>query len=66
MGLRLHRDMHCKCEEVLIARYKRAQVGLRSYSFFILKDWTNDIPSLYHAVLIRKGKEIKRHKLFNG
>ena len=33
---------------------------------FILKDWTNDVPTVYHAVLIKKGKEIKRHKLFNG
>jgi len=33
---------------------------------FILKSWTNDVPSIYHAVLIRQGKEIKRHKLLNG
>lgn len=33
---------------------------------FILKHWHNDVPSVYHAILIRKGKEIKRHKLFNG
>lgn len=33
---------------------------------FILREWTNDVPSLYHAVQIRKGKEIKRNKLFNG
>jgi CDP-diacylglycerol--glycerol-3-phosphate 3-phosphatidyltransferase len=33
---------------------------------FILKNWTNDVPSIYHAVLIRQGKEIKRHKLLNG
>ena len=34
--------------------------------FLIIKSWTNDVPSVYHAVLIRKGKTIKRHKLFNG
>jgi CDP-diacylglycerol--glycerol-3-phosphate 3-phosphatidyltransferase len=34
--------------------------------FLIIKNWTNDVPSVYHAVLIRKGKTIKRHKLFNG
>lgn len=34
--------------------------------FLIIKHWTNDVPSVYHAVLIRKGKSIKRHKLFNG
>jgi len=33
---------------------------------FLLKRWTNDVPTVYHAVLIRKGKPIKRHKLFNG
>ncbi|HEX8018478.1 CDP-alcohol phosphatidyltransferase family protein [Mucilaginibacter sp.] len=32
----------------------------------IIKQWTNDIPTIYHAILIRNGKEIKRHKLFNG
>jgi FlaA1/EpsC-like NDP-sugar epimerase len=32
----------------------------------IIREWTNDVPSVYHAVLLRKGKEIKRNKLFNG
>lgn len=32
----------------------------------ILRKWTNDVPSVYHAILLRKGKEIKRHKLLNG
>lgn len=32
----------------------------------LLKNWTNDVPSVYHAVLLRKGKQIKRNKLFNG
>ena len=32
----------------------------------IIKKWENDVPSLYHAILIRKGKAIKRNKLFNG
>ena len=36
------------------------------FILFILKDWTNDVPTVYHAVLIKKGKAIKRHKLFNG
>jgi CDP-diacylglycerol--glycerol-3-phosphate 3-phosphatidyltransferase len=31
-----------------------------------LKEWTNDVPTLYHALKLRKGKEIKRNKLFNG
>jgi phosphatidylglycerophosphate synthase len=32
----------------------------------VIKKWENDVPSLYHAVMIRKGKPIKRNKLFNG
>ncbi len=32
----------------------------------ILKVWSNDVPTLYHAILLRQGKPIKRHKLFNG
>jgi CDP-diacylglycerol--glycerol-3-phosphate 3-phosphatidyltransferase len=31
-----------------------------------LKEWTNDVPTFYHALKLRKGKEIKRNKLFNG
>jgi len=31
-----------------------------------LKSWTNDVPTFYHATQLRKGKKIKRHKLFNG
>ncbi len=31
-----------------------------------LKKWTNDVPTIYHAVKLRQGKEIKRNKLFNG
>lgn len=32
----------------------------------ILKTWTNDVPSIFQAIKIRNGKEIKRHKMFNG
>ncbi|MCC8410065.1 CDP-alcohol phosphatidyltransferase family protein [Mucilaginibacter sp. UR6-1] len=32
----------------------------------IIKQWTNDVPSVYHAVLLRNNKPVKRHKLFNG
>ena len=32
----------------------------------LLKRWTNDVPSIFHALQLRKGKEIKRHKMFNG
>lgn len=31
-----------------------------------LRKWTNDVPSIYHAILLRKGKHIRRNKLFNG
>ncbi|SDG92804.1 CDP-diacylglycerol--glycerol-3-phosphate 3-phosphatidyltransferase [Pedobacter terrae] len=33
---------------------------------FTLKRWTNDVPTIYHAIKLRQGKEIKRNKLFNG
>jgi len=33
---------------------------------FTLKKWTNDVPTIYHAVRLRQGKKIKRNKLFNG
>jgi CDP-diacylglycerol--glycerol-3-phosphate 3-phosphatidyltransferase len=33
---------------------------------FTLKKWTNDVPSFYHALQLRQGKDIKRHKMFNG
>jgi len=33
---------------------------------FTLKQWTNDVPTIYHAIKLRQGKEIKRNKLFNG
>ena len=32
----------------------------------ILPEWQHDIPSSYHAWLIRKGKNIKRNSLLNG
>ena len=32
----------------------------------ILKKWTNDIPTFYHALRLRQGKEIKRHTMLNG
>ena len=32
----------------------------------ILPIWTHDIPSSYHAYLIRKGKHFKRNKWLNG
>lgn len=32
----------------------------------LLKSWTTDVPTFYHAILARKGQSIKRHPLFNG
>lgn len=31
-----------------------------------LKEWTNDVPSIFHAIKLRKGLPIKRNKMFNG
>jgi len=31
-----------------------------------LKEWTTDVPSIYHARKLRQGKEIKRYKMLNG
>lgn len=31
-----------------------------------IKNWTNDIPTFYHAIQLRNNKVIKRHKMFNG
>lgn len=31
-----------------------------------LKKWTNDVPTIYHALKLRQGKEITRNKMFNG
>jgi phosphatidylglycerophosphate synthase len=33
---------------------------------FTLKEWTNDVPTFYHSIKLRHGKQIKRHKMFNG
>lgn len=32
----------------------------------IIKEWTNDIPTIFHSIKLRQGKAIKRHKMFNG
>jgi phosphatidylglycerophosphate synthase len=29
-----------------------------------LRTWTNDVPTFYHALALKRGKEIKRYKLF--
>ena len=34
--------------------------------YILLRKWDHDIPSSYHALLIRNGKQIKRRRLFNG
>ncbi len=31
----------------------------------IIPEWTHDIPSTYHAILLRQGKSFKKYKLFN-
>ncbi|MBK8927626.1 MAG: CDP-alcohol phosphatidyltransferase family protein [Crocinitomicaceae bacterium] len=34
--------------------------------YLIVKEWTHDVPSSYHAYLIRNGKKFKRNKLFHS
>jgi CDP-diacylglycerol--glycerol-3-phosphate 3-phosphatidyltransferase len=34
--------------------------------YILLKYWTHDIPSSYHALLLRQGRQIRRNRLFNG
>lgn len=42
-----------------------AQLEIVTISF-LLPYWQNDIPSVWHAWQIKKGKTIKRNKIFNG
>jgi len=44
----------------LVAHIDRLMITL------ILPKWTHDVPSAYHAYLIRKGITIKRNTYFNG
>lgn len=32
----------------------------------LVREWVNDVPTIYHAIQLRKGKTIKRNKIFNG
>ena len=32
----------------------------------LLRNWTSDVPTCYHALRLRRNKPIKHHKLFNG
>ncbi|TBX65005.1 CDP-alcohol phosphatidyltransferase [Flavobacterium silvisoli] len=32
----------------------------------MIKNWTNDVPSAYHAWQLRQGRAIRRNKIFNG
>lgn len=34
--------------------------------YIFLRHWDHDIPSCYHAFQLRKGKAIKRNRIFNG
>ncbi|GAA4365513.1 hypothetical protein GCM10023185_35820 [Hymenobacter saemangeumensis] len=44
----------------LLSRLENAAILL------LLRSWTNDVPTVYHAWLLRQNKPIKRHKLLNG
>lgn len=48
---------------IILGIISRLDTGL---IMLILPKWDHDIPTFYHAILIRKGKKIKRYKLFNG
>jgi phosphatidylglycerophosphate synthase len=37
----------------------------RLFITFLLPHWTFDVPSFYHAYLLRKGRSFKKHKLFH-
>lgn len=32
----------------------------------LLPAWTHDVPSIFHAWQLRKGRPVQRHKMFNG
>ncbi|MCB0733046.1 MAG: CDP-alcohol phosphatidyltransferase family protein [Flavobacteriales bacterium] len=34
--------------------------------FLVLKHWVTDVPSIYHAIQLRKGNAIKKNRWFNG
>ncbi len=34
--------------------------------YSLLRQWDHDIPSAYHALILRQGIPIKRRKIFNG
>ncbi|WP_228411696.1 CDP-alcohol phosphatidyltransferase family protein [Chryseobacterium sp.] len=59
-----------ECESVLLFQFC-FWIGLITRTeiiviILILNKWTNDVPSFYHALKLRKGLPIKRNKLFNG
>lgn len=41
----------------------RLEIGV---IILLLRRWTNDVPTAWHAAQLRQGRPIKRHKLFNG
>lgn len=41
----------------------RLEIGT---TILLLRRWTNDVPTAWHAAQLRQGKPIRRHKLFNG
>jgi CDP-diacylglycerol--glycerol-3-phosphate 3-phosphatidyltransferase len=34
--------------------------------YLLLRNWTTDVPTVWHALQLRKGRSIKRYKVFNG
>ncbi|MBB6329639.1 CDP-diacylglycerol--glycerol-3-phosphate 3-phosphatidyltransferase [Chryseobacterium sediminis] len=59
-----------KCQSVILFNFC-FWVGLLTRAeiiaiLLILKEWTNDVPSVFHSIQLRKGKIIKKSKIFNS
>ncbi|KAA2220705.1 CDP-alcohol phosphatidyltransferase family protein [Chryseobacterium sediminis] len=59
-----------KCQSVILFNFC-FWVGLLTRAeiiaiLLILKEWTNDVPSVFHSIQLRKGKNIKKSKIFNS
>jgi CDP-diacylglycerol--glycerol-3-phosphate 3-phosphatidyltransferase len=60
--------LHCN-STLLFSLFNWVGIGSRLEIIailIVLKEWTNDVPTVYHSYKLRKGIPIKRHKLFNG
>lgn len=60
--------IQCTADQIFIVCFWLGLVTRLENTLIImlLKSWTNDVPSFYHAMQLRRGRPIKRHKLLNG